>query len=476
MSQTAPTIRKPADPIPPLVEESNWALLRLVFMLSLPVFAEHSLHVLVGWNDTYLANHIHRYAATTDLTRLDETAAGAAVGTISYILWFVGLLVSAVGSGSTAIISRAVGARHRSLANSICGQSISLAALVGLGACGFMFLFAEPVAKLAGLDGQAQIYAARYLRILSIALPFSTVMFVANSCLRGAGDTLTPAITMIVIDVINMAFSFALTYGWWGLPNLGFDGIAWGTSIAYVAGGVIQFAVLVHGKGGIRLHLHRMTPHWHNMKRLLRIGLPAGFADLLHWVANFGVVRFVNEIGATAGNAHSITIRIESMSYMMGFAVATATATIVGQSLGMKRPQRAERAAYLSYALAGGFMFTMGIGFILLGKYPAMLFSEDPQVQALTTRCLFITGFIQAGFAGALVFGGALRGAGDTFTVLLLLLVNMFVIRLLGVFLVARVFDLGLDAVWCVLAGELFIRGCLMLVRFRHGGWKKIKV
>jgi Na+-driven multidrug efflux pump len=177
-----------------------------------------------------------------------------------------------------------------------------------------------------------------------------------------------------------------------------------------------------------------------------------------------------------AGNAHNITIRIESLSYMLGFAVATATATMVGQSLGMKRPHRAARAAYISYVLAGGIMFLAGIGFILFGKYPAMFFSEDPAVQQLTTRCLFITGFCQAGFAGALVFGGALRGAGDTLAVLLLLIGNMFVIRLLGVFLVAHVFKLGLAAVWCVLATELFTRGIVMFARFQHGGWKKIAV
>src|SRR6185369_4246657 len=100
-----------------------------------------------------------------------------------------------------------------------------------------------------------------------------------------------------------------------------------------------------------------------------------------------------------AGNANNITIRIESLSYMMGFAVATAAATMVGQILGMKRPHRAERAAWISYAFGGGIMALLGIGFILFGRYPAMMFSKDPQVVELTTRCLFITGFIQSGFA-----------------------------------------------------------------------------
>lgn len=460
----------------PLEEDSAGTLLKQLMLLALPVFAEHTLHILVGLNDTYLANHIHRYDVATEATRFDEVAAGAAVGTISYILWFVGLIVSAVGSGSTAIIARAIGGKHRRLANSICGQSVTVGLLAGSAMGIVLFTLAGPIADISGLQGRAHDFAHDYLRILAVAMPFSVTMFVANACLRGAGDTLTPAITMVTIDVINMAFSFGFTYGWFGLPKLGFDGIAWGTTIAYISGGVIQFTVLIIGRGGIRLYLHRMRPHWHHLKRLLRIGIPGGIGDLLHWVANFAVVRFVNELGPLSGNAHSITIRIESMSYMVGFAVATAVATMVGQSLGMQRPQRAVRCTNLGYLIAGGFMFFAGLFFIFFGKYPAQFLSEDPAVQELVARCLFRTGFIQTGFAAAMIFGGALRGAGDTFVVMLLLIVNMFVMRMLGVYFVVHVLKMDLAAVWVVLAGELMIRGILMWIRFLHGGWKKIAV
>jgi putative MATE family efflux protein len=475
MSQSAPVSTTLDDPLP-VPEESTRVLLRQLLALALPVLAEHVLHILVGWTDTYLANHMHAFDAASAAARAEETAAGAAVGTMTFILWFVGIVVSAVGSGSTAIIARAIGAKHRSLANSICGQSISAAIMLG-GAVGvLMYFFADPIASSAGLEAQAHDFAMSYMRILSIALPFSIVMFVANSCLRGAGDTLTPAITMIIVDVINMFFSAGLTFGWAGLPRLGFDGIAWGTSIAYFAGGVIQFIVLIVGRGGIRLFFHRMRPHWHNLKRLLRIGVPGGTADFLHWAANFEVVRLVNQMGVVQGNAHNIAIRIESMSYMIGFAIATAAATMVGQSLGMRRPRRAQRAALLSYALGGGVMTLAGIGFIFLGRYPAMLFSTDPAVRDLVTRCLFITGFIQCGFASAMIFGGALRGAGDTFYMMLLNSLSVFGLRLFGTIVVVRWLHLGLNAVWVVLASELFVRGILMFGRFVHGGWKRVKV
>jgi Na+-driven multidrug efflux pump len=210
----------------------------------------------------------------------------------------------------------------------------------------------------------------------------------------------------------------------------------------------------------------------------LRIGLPAGFADAIQWIANFALVIVINSMDKTlvSSAAHNNTIKIESLSYLAGFAFATAAATMVGQSLGMGDLQRAERSAYLGYLSGGGFMALMGLMFIFFGGYPARMMSDDPRVIDLTTRCLHITGFCQAGFAAAMIFGGALRGAGDTYKQMALQLASIVLLRFGGVMVVALVFHQGLTVMWVVLARELFIRGSLMFARFAHGGWKRIEV
>jgi putative MATE family efflux protein len=444
-------------------------LLRQLLWLALPVLAEHVLHMVVGLTDTYLANHLPG----------DAAAATAAVGTVSYVLWFTGLMVGAIGTGSTAIIARAVGARHRRLANSVCGQSVTAAAAFGVLLAALIYVAAEPIVKLTGLSPAAQGFALTYLRMLAVSLPFSTIMFVANACLRGAGDTVTPAIAMIVVDVVNVAFSFALTYGWWGFPEMGFAGIAAGTVIAYIVGGVIQFVVLVVGRGGIRLHLHRLRPHWHTMRRVLRIGIPSGAEGLLAWLAQFSIVIVINTLDPTSAwaAAHMNAIRIESISYMVGFAVATAVATMVGQRLGRGDPRGAERAAYLSYAAGGGFMTFCGLLFVLFPHGPADWISADARIAELTATCLRIAGFVQCGFAAAAIFSGALRGAGDTFATMLINLASVIFVRLAGVLVVALWLGWGgLAGIWIVLAVELFLRGVLVYGRFLHGGWKHVQV
>lgn len=452
--------RRPAEP----------GLLRVVLALALPSLFEQIFNFLVGLVDTWLANNLAKDVAPS---------ATAAVGTISYLLWFIGLIVAAVGTGSTALISRARGARHRRLINGVCGQSISAALIVGLLLALVLWIWAPRWIVLTGLSAQAAAFALSYLRMLTWCVPFLTVMMVANACLRGAGDTLTPAISMIVVNVINMTLSYSLTNGCLGLPRLGFEGIALGTVIAYVIGGLLQFVVLLHGRGDLRLYWHRMRPHWHTLRRVLRIGVPAGLEGLLIWIAQFTVVVVINKMDRTsvAAAAHLNAVKIEAFSYLPGFAFATAAATLVGQSLGMKDPGRARRATYLTYAIGGGIMAACGVVFILFGRTLAeWMLPNQPQIAGLTARCLFITGFIQGGFAASMIFSGALRGAGDTVVVMGINLFSTIFLRLAGALFVVFVLGWGLPGVWVVLASELFCRGVMVWLRFEQGGWRHLEV
>lgn len=451
------------------VDESYPTLLRQLLWLATPVLAEHLLHVGVGLVDVYLANHLVEDASI-------NAAATAAVGTITYIMWFIGLLVGAVGTGATAIIARATGAKHRTLANSVCGQAIAVAALMGaITGVGF-FLLAEPIAALSQLEGPARVFAVDYLRLLGLAMPLMMVLFAANACLRGAGDTLAPAVVMIVVDVVNIVVSFALVYGLWGAPRLGFAGIVIGTVAAYSIGGLIQVLVLLSGRRGVRLFPHRLRPHWHTLKRLLKIGIPSGLEGVLQWVANFGVLVIVNTLHDIQAAAHINTIRLESISFMLGFAVATAAATMVGQSLGMGSVHRARRSAMMSFAVGGGAMTLLGLVFIAFPGWCAALLSNDPKVIALTADCLRLAGFIQGAFAAAMIFSAALRGAGDTFNVMLLNLISVLGVRLTGVLLVTQWLGLTLVGIWFVLCFELVVRGGLMFARYKLGRWHEKQV
>src|SRR5688500_17168869 len=155
------------------------ALLPYMFWLSLPVVGEQVLSMTVGLTDVYLAGHLG--PASADAT--------AAVGSIAYFLWLIGLITGTISAGSTAIIARAMGARHRSLANKVCGQSVTAAMVMGAMLGLALYACAEPIAAFTGLPEPSRSMALQYLRILAFSLPFSSLIFAGSACLRGAGDT-----------------------------------------------------------------------------------------------------------------------------------------------------------------------------------------------------------------------------------------------------------------------------------------------
>jgi putative MATE family efflux protein len=463
--QAPPIVPVPLHSAVPSVQPER--LFRTLWLLTLPILAENLLHMIVGFTDTYLAGHL----------RENSKAATAAVGSVAYVLWLVNLMAMAIASGATAIVARAIGARHKRLANRVTGQAVAAAAILGLSTAILFSILADPLANMTGLEGTAFEFARYYFRVLSFSLPFSITTVAAAACLRGAGDTKSPAIAMIVVDLVNVALSYGLARGAWGLPEMGFRGIAVGTVVAYTIGGIILVVVLARGSI-VRLYWHRLWPHWQTLKRLLRIGLPAGVGDILPWFAQFLILRMINQLDATnvSGAAHMVTIRVESFSFTFGLAFMGATATLVGQSLGRKDPARAARAAWLAFACGAAVMLSWGVAFAVAGKYLAGFMNDDPAAVALSAQCLFITSFAQLGFAATLVFGGALRGAGDTMVVMLINLISQIGLRLGGVIVLTQVLRYDLRAVWFALAAELSLRGLAIFIRFQHGGWKHVAV
>ena len=464
----------------PSAGSSSSSILRQLVLLAAPVMAETLLHTVVGLNDTYLANHLPP----------DPAASTAAVGTVMYFFWFIGLFSGAIGTGATALIARATGAKEPERATTLCAQALLIAGVMGVLLGAAFFMLADVLVYATGLPGAGSTLgaspipgtsaalAASYFRYLSWGVPFVVILAVANAALRGSGDTVRPAIAMIVVGICTITLTNVFIQGMFGLPKLGFVGLAIGTAIPYALGAGLQLALLFSHRLRLRPTPAMLVPHPVELSRLLKIGLPAGAENLLMWSANFVLLRIINQLDNTAASAaaHANAIRLEALSFMTGFAVSVAAASLVGQKLGAGDVQGARRVAHMAWCLGGGIMCAMGLSFLALPGAYANFLSEDPRVISLTTQCLFIAGFCQLGFSAAIVYGGALRGAGDTFVVMVMTLASILLLRVCGVLIVTQVFGGGLSAVWWVLAADLTMRGTLAYWRFSTGRWAKIKI
>ncbi len=281
--------------------------------------------------------------------------------------------------------------------------------------------------------------------------------------------------------------------------NLGVRGIAFGTLSAYTVGCIVMVAMLMRGiggrgGGGIRLRAARLKPHWHTLRRLIRVGVPNFFETLGMWAGSLLVVIMVGRMGAaTPGllGSHLVAVRIEAFSYLPGFAFATAAATLVGQYLGAGSPKLASKAVRICSIAAATFMGLMGILFIVKPAAIVGLMTSQEVHLTFTPPVLRTTGCIQIPFALSLVFRSALRGAGDVKAAMVLTWFCTYLLRLPMAYAFCGVsiplwggrvlenpfpWHWGLTGVWVGLCLEIVIRAALFWGRFAQGHWSRQRV
>lgn len=490
---------------------ANLTMWGAIFTLSWPIMLESLLNSLVGLTDTYLSAQLS--ASATD-----------AIGGASYIMWFVGLIAMAIGIGATAIVSRAVGAGRMGVANGATGQTMLLSFFGGLIAAGLVLGLANPLARLLSLTPAGYDAFVVYMRIVAIGTPAMTMTGAAIACARGAGDSLRPLQAVVVVNIVNALLSFILagvdlkstsvvdgvalsrvlvhnpfTFNW------GIAGIAWGTVVGEYVGLAVVLWILASGRSGVTLKRRWLTPHRATMGRLIRVGIPSFLETLGMWAGNFLVIIIVGWLAASGAagvtadggglmGAHIVAIRIESFSYLPGFAMGTAAATLVGQYLGAGSPRLARKAVARCTVITAGAMGLLGLCLCVFPMTITGLVTSQPSHLAVVPKLLFITGLVQVPFGVGIILRSALRGAGDAKPVMYITWACTYGVRLPLVYLLSGVdvpvpaaFGGGviehpifeqasLPMLWAALCIEIVVRGASFGWRFLHGGWMRVRV
>lgn len=445
------------------------SLRRQVLTLALPAVGEQFLNLLVGLSDVYLIGHISVLAAQQLGYGPAEGLAG--VGLANYVVWLVTTLFMAGAVGSTALIARATGAKDRAEANDVVRQSVLLGLLMGVIGMAGMYLFAPGAMRLFGAPAEIVPLGVDFLQITAFSMPLTGVMFMCNAALRGAGDTKTPLLVMLLVNGLNIGISWLLINGQLGFTPLGVSGAAWGMAIGRALGGVFVIGVLLRGVGVIKLD-RLPLPSRDTLRRILRIGLPTGAEMLAFQSALMLYARFVTHLGTVPYAAHNTVINAESISFLPGLGFAVAATTLVGQGLGAGDRQFARRSGHEAYFQSAIFMTIMGILFILVPEWFLSLLVDDPAVVAAGVQPLRMVGVIQPLLAANFVYAGALRGAGDTRWPLLIKLVCPWLVRLPLAFWLIPLY--GLSGAWIAMSVDLALQGVLAWWRFRGNRWERI--
>ncbi|MCA9089413.1 MAG: MATE family efflux transporter [Planctomycetaceae bacterium] len=440
---------------------------RTMFLLALPVLSEQLLNFLVGTVDVYLAGNL------TDGT---SRAAVSAVGVAAYVGWFASLIFSLVGTGTTALASRAWGAGDRAHANVVLNRSVALAWLIGLAFLLAIVPAAPMVCRLMGLQANELPIAVRYLRTDAVGLVFASVTLVASAALRGCGDMRTPMWILGAVNVLNIVLSTALVYGWGPLEPMGVDGIVTGTACSRTIGGLALLLYLFVGGSGLQLKLREWQVKGQTVQRILSIGGPAAGEGVVTWIGHVIFLRMIAEQGDVAFNAHIIGVRVEAISYLPAVAWGAAAATLVGQSLGAQDKQRAWLAGHEGALQCGLFGVLTSLVFMLQAGPIYSLMHEDPAVRVLGAPALSLLGAFQVPLLLAIVYASALRGAGDTRFPLVIALVTTYLIRIPVGYLFGIYWGMGMYGMWIGMCVDISGRCLLNAYRYWSKHWMHVTV
>ncbi len=418
-----------------------------ILKLALPIIVVNLLYMVESMFSLILVSGI-------------SPSAVAGVGFSLSLLWFIYSLMSLSYTGTSVLIAQRVGAGENP--SPILFSGIVLSVLISLP---LTFFGKDVVIFLMGVLGASEEVIAVGEEYLSPIFMFITVGFVTNTfygAFNGAGDTKTPMKVAILMNVINISTAYALIYGKFSLPALGVEGAGWGIVISETAAFFIYLYLTLVRKKPFALTL-RIDGEV--MKRMIRVGTPTAVERAITTLSFNIFVGFLAGFGDKVLASHQIGLRIEGISFMIGFGFMVASTVIAGQNFGAKNIRGMIYGVKFTAHMTALIMGVLGVVLIVFAKYLTLPFSRDEEVIRWAVYYLVIVGISQVPMAYAVIFSGALKGMGRTTVPMVINVFSFWAFRILPSYLLLKVFSTPIVP-WAFMSVEMFLRALMFFLAF----------
>ncbi|MTI94048.1 MAG: MATE family efflux transporter [Firmicutes bacterium] len=441
-------------------------VLTAVLTLALPVVAQSLLQVLIG---------------TVDLKMVGVLGADAiaAVGMGRQVIMIIMILVLAISTGAVALVARAVGSDDQHGTSRAIGNAFTLVILfaavmspIGLATAGITLdlLGATDLVKELGLD---------YMRIFYISVVFFLGHFMAKAVFQGGGDTRTPLLIDIIMNIANVLFNWLFIYGVWIFPEMGVAGAAMGTAISRFIGASLGWGALLSGRFAIKVSLpHLLSFDTKGMGEILRIGIPSAFQGAARNISNVLLVAILarTAVDMAAVSAFTVGMNLNQYALMPGLAVGTAAAALSGINLGANDPKRAEASGWSAAGVGAGIMSFFGLIIFIFAPWLLAFFNDDPDMIRVGVVFVRIIALSEPFHALGIVLSRTMQGAGYTYRPFQVTVFSWLFVRTPLAWLLATQTGLEATGVWIAISVTTVLFGLLTLVVFRRGAWKTARV
>jgi putative MATE family efflux protein len=437
------------------------SLTRGIALLAIPTILEMVMESTFGVVDAFW------------VARLGADAM-AAVGLTEALVVLVFAIAMGLAMAATATIARRIG-EHDSEGASIAavqaiGSGVVIAILLGIAGYAFAphllaFMHAEP-AVIASGSAYARIILGGNLAIV--------MLFLINGIFRGSGDAAIAMRTLWMANLVNMALDPCFIYGLGPFPRLGVTGAAVATTIGRSLGVLYQFYVLTNGSARVAIARRHLRIDWPVLARLFRVARTAMVQYFIATASWLSLARINAGFGSDSVAGYSLAIRIILFALMPSWGICSAAATLVGQNLGAKRPDRSERAVWLAGLYNMTFLTAVGIVFVAAAHPLVALFRPNPTVAALAVNCLQLVSLGYPFYAWGMIMEQAFNGAGDTATPTWINFFCYWMFQIpLAWYLSTR---LGPRGVYLAICAAESVLAIVSIILFRRGTWKKVEV
>jgi putative MATE family efflux protein len=436
---------------------------RAIFLLATPMVLEMSMESLFGIVDVFW------------VTRLGANAV-AIVGLTESMLALVFSVALGVSFSTTAMVARRIGEKDVQGAATAAVQSILLGVVLALAMGVPGFWFASDLLRIMG--GSPDLIAAghRYTSIVFGGNVAVMLLFLNNAIFRGAGDASIAMRVLWFANIINLALDPCFIFGLGPFPALGVTGAAVSTLIGRSCGVLYQFWILRRGNSRVAIARSdiRLAPRV--IASLIRVSTTGVFQFAVAHTSWIALVRIISAFGSLAVAGYTIGIRIFIFAILPSWGLSGTAATMVGQNLGAQKPERAERAVYLTGSYNMIFLAAVAIVFIAVPHAIVALFTSDPTVGSIAVDCLRTIAFGNLAYAFGMVMIQAFNGAGDTVTPTVINIIGFWLCEIPLAWTLAFHTHLRVRGVFASIPiSELFIT-LMGIAMFTRGRWKKRKI
>jgi len=414
-------------------------ILKAILKLALPIMASQLLQTLYNLVDTLWVGKVG--------------AEAVAAISISFPLVF---LMIAIGVGltiaGTAIIAQYKGANNYDQIHRVLGQLFLFVEVISIVIGIIGFLLAEKMIVLMGAEPAIINEAAGYLKIIFAGMPFMFGFFIFSSTLRGIGDTVTPAIMMVVSVILNIILDPLLIFGVGFFPELGVQGAAVATIFSRTVVTIYALVLLVRGIKGLKLRLKYMVPDLEIIKMIIKVGIPSSVEQSMVALGQLFMTNLVASFGTMTLAAYGIVNRVINLPIILAFGISAASTTMVGQNIGADKEERAEKTSFISISTAFIGLTLIGLILVISPEMIISIFNKEPEVLKFGTEFLRIVG-LTVGFTGVMYVGnGVFKGAGRTIPPMIISSLTLWVFRLILAYILIYTFKWQQFGLWWAVA------------------------